>query len=248
MANEIVKINGVTKQEDGGNYVYFFPTCFIKGYPNATNPYYEQQFSSGEEMQVVLFSQITDKLGTTNIIDYIDKLAELGYFFDNSNIGESGGGIVIATDDLSKMHSYRNAKLMIGDTDDEVILFSFKKTGTTTIKLKRIEMHFLIVSNDYAHIRFHKNPTYTGSLTYSQIQGSFVTAASGDDNSPSATQISSDGTSVQSIGFVDQRNYGKELSFTASIDIADNNDEFVFSAICGANDTKIFASINFIEE
>ena len=91
MANEITSINGVTKVRRGAedNYSYDFPRARFEITNNAdpNEGFYKHFLLNGLEVRTVKFSEITDKLGATDIEGYVDELANLGFFFD---IGQGG--------------------------------------------------------------------------------------------------------------------------------------------------------------
>jgi len=92
MANEITLVNGVTKYElqGSGNYKYLFPLAIFDVFPNADPNlgYYNHFDLNGRQILKVEFQQLTDTLGATNIVGYVDALATAGYFFA---VGQSGG-------------------------------------------------------------------------------------------------------------------------------------------------------------
>lgn len=83
MANEVTKVNGVTKREYQGKFYYSFPLAFITADPTLTGQenvvYYIP--TSGAIPVTVLYADITDKLGSTNVEEYVDALANLEYYF-----------------------------------------------------------------------------------------------------------------------------------------------------------------------
>jgi hypothetical protein len=80
MANEIVLINGVTKIElqGSGNYKYLFPLVEIIAYPSQA--YYTYKLPNGIELRKIFYTDITDKLGATDIVEYCDALAINNFF------------------------------------------------------------------------------------------------------------------------------------------------------------------------
>lgn len=78
MANELVLINGVTKKERNGLFVYTFGNVIIDA--NPVKAEYIIFDTDKHQNQKVLFADITDKLGTTDVVAYVDKLAADGYF------------------------------------------------------------------------------------------------------------------------------------------------------------------------
>ena len=82
MANEITIINGVSKQEKGGNLIYHFDLCQIIAFTDATpsNEYYIQSMNNGQQLQRVNWGDITDKLGASDMEGYLDAVATAGYF------------------------------------------------------------------------------------------------------------------------------------------------------------------------
>lgn len=86
MANEIVKINGVTKQEFNDDFVYSFPTATIIT-NTSLNSFQTTQINDYANPRTRKFDDVTDKLGQTTLVGYIDELARKGFFFDSeSNI------------------------------------------------------------------------------------------------------------------------------------------------------------------
>lgn len=86
MANEVDKINGVTKREHIGNFVYFFPTATIN-VSVTEQAYVITQINDYINPITAKFSDVTDKFGQSEIVGYVDELARRGFFFDSkSNI------------------------------------------------------------------------------------------------------------------------------------------------------------------
>jgi len=85
MANEVVDINGVTKTETNGNFVYFFPTATIKA-SIAVQAYSILQINDTASTINAKFADVTDKFGTTDVESYIDELARRRFFFDSERI------------------------------------------------------------------------------------------------------------------------------------------------------------------
>lgn len=90
MANEVSLINGVTKKEWLGIFVYTFSNGVkIEVDPHETNPDLDNitHFDIDKhENRQYFFGEVGDKKGQTNGIDYIEELTRLGYYRDNSNI------------------------------------------------------------------------------------------------------------------------------------------------------------------
>jgi len=82
MANEVELINGVTKREFIGTFVYFFPTATIN-VSVAEQAYVITQINDFANPISALFSDVTDKFGQTEVVGYIDELARRGFFFDS---------------------------------------------------------------------------------------------------------------------------------------------------------------------
>lgn len=76
MANEIVKIGEVSKQERNGIFVYYFNTTILECNPLQNN--YRQITPNRGFNEAVAFADITDKLGASNIEEYCDQLALQG--------------------------------------------------------------------------------------------------------------------------------------------------------------------------
>lgn len=87
MAYEVQLVNGVTKFDTGLGYTkYQFPLAIIDVY--ISDNYYKHFLPNGIEILKVDYDQITDTLGAANIEEYVDALANAGYFFE---IGQGGG-------------------------------------------------------------------------------------------------------------------------------------------------------------
>ncbi len=80
MAFEVIKINGVTKEEYKGNYYYTFNSYISIVAEPSSNSY---TISDRHEKRRVLFDDITNKLGATNIEEYVDAMATAGYYRNN---------------------------------------------------------------------------------------------------------------------------------------------------------------------
>ncbi len=84
MSNEITKVNGVTKREENGKYVYTFPLAFITADPtvigNESVTYYLK--NTATIPFTILFANVTDKLGQTDVVSYVDELANQQFYFD----------------------------------------------------------------------------------------------------------------------------------------------------------------------
>lgn len=93
MANEITKVNGVTKKAFLQFFIYDFPLALITADTNA-DAYILVYKSDVGNPQTILFSDVTDKLGQATLEDYIDELANQEFFFD---IPVSGSTAVDAT-------------------------------------------------------------------------------------------------------------------------------------------------------
>jgi hypothetical protein len=81
MANSLSKINGVDKWLiDGGVIQYFFPEAFV--FVDTVGESYSTRHNRNTvENKTVKFADITDKKGAANVEEYVDKLAEEGFFF-----------------------------------------------------------------------------------------------------------------------------------------------------------------------
>lgn len=78
MANEVSIINNITKKERNGIYVYTFPLVVIEANPDTdVMTIISQDRSQNRE---VAFDDITEKLETANIVQYVDALAAGGYY------------------------------------------------------------------------------------------------------------------------------------------------------------------------
>jgi len=82
MANEVILINGVTKRETNGNFVYFFPTATIT-ISITEQAFTVLQINDAGNVINAKFADVTDKFGTTEVEGYIDELAVRGFFFDS---------------------------------------------------------------------------------------------------------------------------------------------------------------------
>ncbi len=108
MANEITKVNGVTKREENGKYLYYFPLAFIIADPSIVGSesvtYYIQ--SSSKLPITILFDKITDKLGQADVVSYVDELARLEYYFqvvpDPSQLDYIAGAYMTAISSISQ--------------------------------------------------------------------------------------------------------------------------------------------------
>ena len=90
MANELTEVNGVTKKEKNGTIYYFFGETVIQAYP--IDDYYRLELENGQEIEEVYFDDITDPLGASNIIEYLDAVATAGIFSSTVTVVSSGGG------------------------------------------------------------------------------------------------------------------------------------------------------------
>jgi len=82
MANEVELINGVTKREFIGQFVYYFPTAVIK--VTVANQAYEiLQINDFADPITAKFSDVAETFGQTEVVGYIDELAKRGFFFDS---------------------------------------------------------------------------------------------------------------------------------------------------------------------
>ena len=85
MANETIIINGVTKREWFGTFWY----KFANGTLIEANPFrntYTVYDIDKYENKTTAFADITDPLGASTIVEYIEALIGLGAYKDNSNI------------------------------------------------------------------------------------------------------------------------------------------------------------------
>ena len=81
MANEVVKINGVTKNSFLDRINYDFPQAYIVADTTLTTyTIIPKQYKANP--QTIAYSDITDKLGSADIEGYCDALAENEFFFD----------------------------------------------------------------------------------------------------------------------------------------------------------------------
>lgn len=133
MANEITLVNGVTKIElqGSGNYRYLFPLAQIVAYPNADpNEGYYNLFIEGNNVLRVKFSDIADKLGSTNIVEYVDALATNQYFFGVDLTGSIG------VNDITNRVVVNNASQLVNiDPSKEYFLNGFINITGTGIDL-----------------------------------------------------------------------------------------------------------------
>ena len=88
MANEIVNINGTPKISRGTALQYFFgPGLIFQG--DTTTDSYVQVGPNVSTLHPVAFADITDKLGASDIEEYLDQVATQGLM---SVVGTGGGG------------------------------------------------------------------------------------------------------------------------------------------------------------
>lgn len=81
MANEVVLINGVTKREKDGNYVYDFPRATID--VNVAEDAYVVTLKLDYANPITSkFADVTDKLGQATLQEYVDELAVQGNYFE----------------------------------------------------------------------------------------------------------------------------------------------------------------------
>ena len=88
MANEIVNINGTPKLAKGSVFQYFFGSGLIFQADPATDSYV-QVGPNVSSLAPVTFADITDKLGASNIEEYLDQVALQGLM---GVVGTGGGG------------------------------------------------------------------------------------------------------------------------------------------------------------
>ena len=83
MANEVVKINGVTKREDSGKGIfrYYFPIAYIEVDTNQDTYTVKANQTAVTEI-TQSFADITDPLGATDAEEYVDTLAANGLYSD----------------------------------------------------------------------------------------------------------------------------------------------------------------------
>lgn len=97
MANEIVNINGVPKISRGTALQYFFgPGLIFQG--DTTTDSYVQVGPNVSSRALVDFADITDKLGASNIEEYLDQVAIQGLMgvVGTGGGGPSGGGELVS--------------------------------------------------------------------------------------------------------------------------------------------------------
>jgi len=94
MSFEATTVNGVTKQQVGNIYFYFFPLCTFEAHPDA-DPAVSYFFQNvrGERYKSY-FDDVTDKLGQTDLIAYLDEAANQSIFFSLDAGGGGGGGYI----------------------------------------------------------------------------------------------------------------------------------------------------------
>ena len=88
MANEIVNLNGTPKLAKGSVFQYFFGPGLIFQADPATDSYI-QVGPNVSTLHPVAFADITDKLGASDIEEYLDQVALQGLM---SVVGTGGGG------------------------------------------------------------------------------------------------------------------------------------------------------------
>jgi len=82
MANEVEIINGVTKREHIGTFVYFFPTATIN-VSISESAFQITQVNDYSNPITAKFVDVDEKFGQTDVEGYIDELARRGFFFDS---------------------------------------------------------------------------------------------------------------------------------------------------------------------
>ena len=88
MANEIENLNGTPKLAKGSVFQYFFGSGLIFQADPATDSYI-QVGPNVSSLHAVAFADITDKLGASNIEEYLDQVALQGLM---GVVGTGGGG------------------------------------------------------------------------------------------------------------------------------------------------------------
>lgn len=103
MSFEASKINGVTKQQNGDEYYYFFPICTFQAFYNAdpAEQYFFQTIR-GERIKV-RFLDIINNLGAVNVVEYLDKAAENGLYFAFVATGTSAEATEVELSDQSSL-------------------------------------------------------------------------------------------------------------------------------------------------
>ena len=80
MAYELTNINGVTKFEKNETFYYFFGETVVQAYPVSLGDKFRLELENGQEVVEIEFGEITDPLGATNAIEYLDAVATAGLF------------------------------------------------------------------------------------------------------------------------------------------------------------------------
>lgn len=104
MANEIVKINGVDKKTENGLIFYYFPRALITVNPSLASYELRQVINFNHKM-TVLYSDITDKLGSSTVETYVDELATQGFFFEVEGTAQTSTSTSLASVDLTSKQS-----------------------------------------------------------------------------------------------------------------------------------------------
>lgn len=103
MANEITIINSVTKQRIGntGEYHYEFPQAFIMINTADDSMVIRTQKNYARDISI-LFANLTENFGTSNIEEYADYLADNRYYFglDTDAVGNMSGAVLSFTNQL----------------------------------------------------------------------------------------------------------------------------------------------------
>lgn len=81
--NDIKTIKEATRVEKADGYDYSFPKAVIT--TNTAGNYMNVLLRNTSVSTLVRFGEITNKLGATNINDYVDKLAEAGEYGEKYN-------------------------------------------------------------------------------------------------------------------------------------------------------------------
>ena len=177
MAN-FEKINGVVKETINSNQIkYYFPTCYI--FINiADDSMIKRPSINSENQNTVSFSELTDNLGATDIEEYVDLLAEQGFFFDNVQKVDLGFGANLDASGRLRV-SQLNTQLDIKQfKDNQPLLIDRENVGGATQTWDTTEGVDMVVSAnlDAAISESFQSATYfsgksqLGEITFSEGQ------------------------------------------------------------------------------
>lgn len=80
------KVNGVTKRERDGTFFYYFPKATVRVNANDVDPSKHtielRQLDNFPNFEPIIYSEITNKLGSSTAEEYVDELAIREFFFE----------------------------------------------------------------------------------------------------------------------------------------------------------------------